>query len=359
MSDQSKNEPNLPPPPISPDIDLRDFAFMPLEVQRLRDSDLGIVCSDAEIRAALWLWCASWHQIPAGSLPNDPRALAALAGFGRTSDAVARWTEVASGALRGFVACSDGRLYHLVICAKAAEAWNSKERYQERRELFRQNQSAKARKRWGACRDDAESMPLASPRHDPGIQSGTASAMPIKVSNSVSNSVRSKRDSSGRESDRSLLLELQTSSRSVTGDISGSAQEADLLVVGSGEGPSGMGATQEQVPDAPRQDLGPQHRSLAYPESFITGFWEIYPRPVGKLDASNAWKVAVRRAGGGEVGQERIKAAAQAFAKACVGKDPKFIPHPSTWLRGGRWDDPAEPTSAKPKPSGYIPMGNE
>ena len=63
--------------PLTPqDCDLRDFSFMPLDVVRLRDSTLAIKATGEEFRAAVLLWCASWHQMPAGSLPDDDAELA-------------------------------------------------------------------------------------------------------------------------------------------------------------------------------------------------------------------------------------------------------------------------------------------
>lgn len=112
------------PLPLTPEgCDLRDFAFMPLDVVRLRDSDFAAI-SDAEaFRAGLLLWCASWHQVPAASLPDDDVVLARLAGFGRV---VKEWQKIREEALHGWVKCSDGRLYHPVIAEKAADAWQSK-----------------------------------------------------------------------------------------------------------------------------------------------------------------------------------------------------------------------------------------
>lgn len=113
--------------PLTPaDCDLRDFAFMPLDVVRLRDSDLSIHVTGEEFRAAVLLWCAAWHQVPAASLPDDDKTLAALAGFGRV---VAEWKKVRDGALRGWVACNDGRLYHPVVAEKAREAWRGKHQH--------------------------------------------------------------------------------------------------------------------------------------------------------------------------------------------------------------------------------------
>ncbi|AZY49605.1 DUF1376 domain-containing protein [Bordetella avium] len=113
--------------PLTPaDCDLRDFAFMPLDVVRLRDSDLAIHVNGEEFRAAVLLWCAAWHQIPAASLPDDDKTLASLAGYGRV---VAEWQKVREGALRGWMKCSDGRLYHPVVAEKAREAWRGKHQH--------------------------------------------------------------------------------------------------------------------------------------------------------------------------------------------------------------------------------------
>ena len=112
------------PEPLTPaDCELRDFPFMPLDVVRLRDSDLAVKADADEFRCAVLLWCASWHQIPAASLPDDDKALAQYAGYGRV---VKEWMKVRDGALRGWVKCSDGRLYHEVVAEKANDAWIAK-----------------------------------------------------------------------------------------------------------------------------------------------------------------------------------------------------------------------------------------
>src|SRR4051812_18057169 len=120
------------PEPLTPmDCDLRDFGWMPLEVGRLRDSDFVVLASGDAFRAAVLLWCASWHQVPAASLPNDDRLLANLAGYGRDLDG---WAAVRNDALRGFVECSDGRFYHPVVAEKAIEANNQREKQRKRTE---------------------------------------------------------------------------------------------------------------------------------------------------------------------------------------------------------------------------------
>jgi hypothetical protein len=116
--------------PLTPsDLDLRDFAYMPLDVVRLRDSDMMALTTAEGFRAAVSLWCASWHQVPAASIPEDDRVLCHLAGFGRD---MATWQAVREEALRGFVLCSDGRLYHPVIAEKANEAKAAKDKQRNR-----------------------------------------------------------------------------------------------------------------------------------------------------------------------------------------------------------------------------------
>ncbi|WP_342163044.1 DUF1376 domain-containing protein [Methylobacterium sp. SD21] len=133
-------------PLVPAHIDLRDFPFMPLEVSRLRDSAIVDEISGDEFRAAILLWCASWHQVPAGSLPKDPKQLSKFAGYGRV---VSEWEKVAEGALYGWVECSDGRLYHPVIAEKALDAWDKKSEFAGKASARAEQAKAAAEARWG------------------------------------------------------------------------------------------------------------------------------------------------------------------------------------------------------------------
>lgn len=136
------------PQPLTPaDCDLQGFPFMKLHVQRLRDSDLAAEVDPEACWYAVLLWCASWHQVPAASLPDSDVALARLVGLGRD---VKTWRKHRDGALRGFIKCADGRLYHPVVADQALEAW-------EGRETFRTERSAAAERqaRW---REDQKRM---------------------------------------------------------------------------------------------------------------------------------------------------------------------------------------------------------
>lgn len=63
-------------------------------------------------------------------------------------------------------------------------------------------------------------------------------------------------------------------------------------------------------------------------------FWEAYPRKTGKGAARTAFTRAVEKAS-----LEEICSSAAAFARFREGEDPKFTPHPTTWLNQERWTD--------------------
>jgi Protein of unknown function (DUF1376) len=111
-----------PAPPIPCDVDLRDFHFMPLDVVRLQNSETWAIAGGWAAKALVNLWTRAWHQVPAGSVPDDDN-------LHRIWANVPDWESVRSVALRGFVKCSDGRLYHRVICEKALDAWNKRNRF--------------------------------------------------------------------------------------------------------------------------------------------------------------------------------------------------------------------------------------
>lgn len=126
--------------PLTPeDCDLRDFPRMMIDVSRLRQSEFDATPDDCAWRAGLNLWFSAWHSVPAGSLANDDAALAKAAGLGRD---LKTWRDVKEIALRGFVLCDDGRLYHETVCEFALEAWIEKL-------IHRLSSGAGNAKRWG------------------------------------------------------------------------------------------------------------------------------------------------------------------------------------------------------------------
>lgn len=116
------------PNPLTPaDCDLAGYRWMPLDVERVIDSDTYGLSTGDEFKTAFRLWAKSWKQVPAASLPNDDRLLAHLAGL-----ELATWKKRKAIALRGWILCSDGRLYHPVIAEKAIEAMGKREAHVER-----------------------------------------------------------------------------------------------------------------------------------------------------------------------------------------------------------------------------------
>ena len=110
-------------PFVPPSVDLKDFPFMPIDITRLFGSAFHAKSNDTVWRAGLTLWLKSYHQVPAASLPDEEEELTRLAELGRD---VKTWRKIREAALRGWVKCSDGRLYHKVVAEKALEAWIEK-----------------------------------------------------------------------------------------------------------------------------------------------------------------------------------------------------------------------------------------
>lgn len=148
---------NLPDPPILASVDLRRLPYMPIEVESVANSELAVLATGDEFRAAWLLWCKAWHERPAASLPNDDRLLARYCGV-----SARKWSLIKECAMRGFVLCSDNRFYHPVIVEKALDAWASSE-----------YQRARANKRWHPKQDAPASKtdaPASAPSDAPAMQ---------------------------------------------------------------------------------------------------------------------------------------------------------------------------------------------
>lgn len=65
-------------------------------------------------------------------------------------------------------------------------------------------------------------------------------------------------------------------------------------------------------------------------------FWHDYPRKVAKADARKAWTRAVKT-----TDPRAILDGLAAHRPALLAAEPRYRPHPATWLNGRRWEDPA------------------
>lgn len=165
-----------------PDCDLQDFPFMPLHVARLRDSDLAATVDPEAAWFAVMLWAASWHQIPAGSLPDDEMVLTRLCGLGRD---VKTFRKRRAGAMHGFIQCDDGRWYHPVVAEQANAAWRAKQEQRHRTECARikkHNQRHGANVSYPSLDDfiagGCEPVPLTAPSKSPDCPEGQGCDVP-------------------------------------------------------------------------------------------------------------------------------------------------------------------------------------
>lgn len=105
----------FPLPPVPPNADLRHFPSMPLNVIALLNSDTWNMADGWQAKAAVNLWVRAWHQVPAGSLPDNDSLLQSYAH-------VPDWNHCRDIALRGFKKHADGRLYHQMLCSQVLAA---------------------------------------------------------------------------------------------------------------------------------------------------------------------------------------------------------------------------------------------
>ena len=138
-------------------MDLRDFRWMPLDVNALLTSDFWLTTPASPAKAGTELLLRSWHQTPAASLPDNDEVLAGLAGM---RGDVETWRQWKAQALMGWALCADGRWHHPVIAESAATSWERKRKEAKRREDARTRQARKRakdneNKRETVTRDDA------------------------------------------------------------------------------------------------------------------------------------------------------------------------------------------------------------
>lgn len=74
-------------------------------------------------------------------------------------------------------------------------------------------------------------------------------------------------------------------------------------------------------------------------------FWDAYPRKVGKKKARAKFAAAIKAAGDAQ----RVIDGALRLAADPNLPDKQFIPHPTTWLERGGWDDEPLPARSLPR----------
>lgn len=95
----------------------------------------------------------------------------------------------------------------------------------------------------------------------------------------------------------------------------------------------------EGPPDRTKTEQGIKKKK-DYTPSFLK-FWEAYPRKVAKATAFKAWK-----SNGCEAIAEVVVNSVHEHVRN-AWSDPQFIPHPTTFLNGHRWEDEIRKAAAK------------
>jgi len=107
-------------------------------------------------------------------------------------------------------------------------------------------------------------------------------------------------------------------------------------------------ATEEVKPQeyTPLSDAPPRQAKI-WDEQGFDVFWREYPRKCGKEQAKKSWN---RIKPSPMLQDEMLKA--MAFQKT-TWDNPRYIPHPATWLNGHRWEDELLPQKAVVKAGLY------
>jgi hypothetical protein len=107
--------------------------------------------------------------------------------------------------------------------------------------------------------------------------------------------------------------------------------------------------------DNPVVYLSQRTRPRLQDSPLFLAFWNAYPRRVAKGAARISFTRALDLADGNEIVQAAI-----AYAAHCVEAkiEPKYIPHPTTWLNAERWEDDLATEESKPA-SGWGNVFNE
>lgn len=345
----------VPAPLTPPDCDLRGMPFMALDVVRLLDSDFFALTTGDEFKAGVALWCKSWNQLPAGSLPANDRVLAYLSGVG-----AAGWPSVREMALHGWIECTDGRLYHPTVAEKALEAWERRGDWNEAQENKKSRQQ-----RWRArCRALAQRLRDAGVTPPAGAKLETLESLCRRHGVDPDETLQGAGvDAITSPGDASRDMQPSTEDASVDAceiGKTGTGTGTGIIDIGttsllSDQGRTEVAANDHSKPSTALTLIGepppPAKRGKAKAEPIAAerehfdAFWSVYPRREGKQPALLAFVAAIRSG----VAPNRIVAGAQRYAAVRQGQDPKMTKMAQGWLNERRWEDEI----AEPPPSGY------
>lgn len=304
-------------PLTPPDCDLQDFPFMPLHVARLRDSDLASEVEPEAAWYAVLLWAASWHQLPAASLPDNDAVLTKLVGLGRDTKTFKKHR---SGALHGFEKCSDGRLYHPVVAEQALNAWNSKLEQRWRTECAR---IKKANQRNGTSLEMPtleEFLSRGRPDRVPGDMGGTVPRdVPLK-STSCPEGKGIQETGRGTETGTNIGSPLRSEP---------DAQALELILAPT------LALTVQPIEKPKRPSKAKPENVTAEERAQFDAWWRVYPHKAAKQDAMLAFANVLRFT---EVTSAHLAERAQLYGQ-WLSHTGTIAANGATWLNGRRWED--------------------
>ncbi len=119
--------------------------------------------------------------------------------------------------------------------------------------------------------------------------------------------------------------------------------------------PPGVQDAPPIIPLSPGDPPSPPSSPPAAAEVAFESFWNNYPRKTAKAEALKAWKLVIKTTDPQVILQGVVRYASD--PNLPPPSEQQYIPHPSTWLRGHRWEDGPLPPRSTPRPGakGYRP----
>ncbi|MFK4295017.1 hypothetical protein ABH924_000149 [Arthrobacter sp. GAS37] len=152
---------------------------------------------------------------------------------------------------------------------------------------------------------------------------------------------RSRRMSAGGAKGGKRAAEAKAQAKAVAHPVATPKAQAKATPQGQDQASSKPSASLVQA----EREIERENTSSSNSSTEFDAFWSSYPRRVGKVAAQKAFVKALKSAD-----VETIMSGVESLRIEVAGKDPKFTPHPATWLNEGRWED--EPSGQLQIPTG-------
>lgn len=316
------------PPLLPPSVELEQLPRAMIDIDWLCNSRFRRKATDAQMIAAVTLRAASYHEVPAGSLPDDDEELAFLAKI----KADTRWSDVKAVALEGWTLCSDGRWYNTDLAKLVLHSWIV--RLADRR----RSAAGVARRRkkvFDASEIDRDIAAAVAALgsidpHAPILQNYRTDQADVGQDTAAVTSGPTSGPTPGPTSGATKVSEAKRSQNSSpdlrSGDSRISDEGEEEIVEGEVLPPLAVVATKGREPPGP------------WPADWFACFRAGYPR---KKSWGAAEKVLQRYRKAGNIAFEAIMAGVERLVAA--GGDPQYVPYPATWLAARGWEDEPDP----------------